>query len=504
MIGGGQRLRSRRAGWHRRAVALLGPVLGLALAACAGRGAGAGPDGGDRPSEGPPVGLHVVEQLEFPPLRFDPAEPERFELSNGVTVFFLRDRSIPLLDLFVSVKGGYAYFDREYFGAGSALPSLLRNGGTRSLPPDSLDELIEFHALGLSTSSNGARIMLGITGLSRQLDLVADLWGDILLHPRFDADAVETWRVRELESVRRTGDFPGSLAVIEFNHLAYGDHPTGWIMEEADLTPDRLRHERLVMLHDRIVCPEGAVIGAAGDVSREDLVAALERALAGWDRCGQELVAPPPPDLRMDPNLYVIHKPIAQSSIVAGQPGGVLLEESEDYFASRVANWIVGGSGFTSRLVSRLRTEEGLAYSAATIWGVAREYPRIFGAITHTKSESTVQATEMILETISDALENPPTRAEVELARDAIVNGFVFGFNSPTQVVARQVSYLADGFPADWLARYLDGIRNVDSGSVTRVLRRHVEPENMTILIVGDTAAFDPEALGTPVYLPGR
>lgn len=483
-------------------------VLTLALAACAGRGGpGAGTEEGVRGEDrgdGPPVGLHVVEQLEFPPLRFEPMEPEQFELSNGVTVFYMRNRSIPLVDLFVSVKGGYAYFDREHFGAASALPSLLRNGGTRTLSPDSLDELMAFHALGLSTSSNGSRLMLAMTGLNRQLDLVADLWGDILLNPGFDEDALERWRLQELESVRRAGDFPGSLAVIEFNHLVFGDHPTGWIMEEEDLTPERMQPERLAMLHQRIVCPESSVIGAAGDISREDLTAALERALAGWEPCDTELEPPPLPDMQMDPTVYVVPKQVGQSTIAIGQPGGVLLEESEDYFASRVANWVIGGSGFTSRLVSRLRTEEGLAYSAASIWGVARNYPRIFGAITHTKSESTVAATRMTVATLADAVANPPTSDEVALARDAIINGFVFGFNSPTQVVARQVSYLADGFPSDWLARYLDGIRDVDSTTVAAALRRHVDPENFTILIVGDTAAFDPEELGPTVYLPAR
>ncbi|HSH46854.1 MAG TPA: hypothetical protein VK966_13490, partial [Longimicrobiales bacterium] len=285
----------------RRSTAMavfLAAVLLPGLGACAGmtQSDGASPSGSAEP--GPPVGLHVVRALEFPPIQFDPPEPERFELSNGVTVFFLRDQSIPLVDVFVSVRGGYAYFDRSVYGPASALPSLVRNGGTRSLPPDSLDELIEFHALGLTVSSNGARMMLGLSGLDRQIDLVADLMGDILLNPRFDRDAVERWRLRELEAVRRAGDFPGSLAVLRFNRLAFGDHPTGWIMETSDLVPEKFEPETLRSLHQRIVCPEGAVIGAAGDVTREELEDALERALGDWEPCDQELETPAPPDLQ--------------------------------------------------------------------------------------------------------------------------------------------------------------------------------------------------------------
>ncbi|MBW3554825.1 MAG: insulinase family protein [Gemmatimonadetes bacterium] len=495
------------------AFAAAAPVLVLALAAiggCAGRGEPAPGDvtpavaAGPGPEAGPPVGLRVIRRLRYPRLRFDPPSPERFQLSNGVTVFFLRDRTLPVVDLFIDLKGGYIYFDREYFGAASALPSLLRNGGTASFPPDSVDELIEFHALGISTSADGGRMLIGVSGLSRQLDLLATLWGEILLKPRFDADAVERWRLRELESVRRIGDFPGSLAVLEFNQLMYGDHPTGWVMNEHDLTPGKLAADRLRVLHGRMLCPQGAVIGAAGDVSREELRETLERALAGWDRCDSALTPPAPPELAHDASVYVIPKTLSQSTIVVGQPGGVLLGESAGYFASRVANWVIGGSGFTSRLMNRLRTQEGLAYSAASIWGTARDHPRIFGAITHTKSESTIAATRMILETMRAAVDSPPGREEVELAREAIVNGFVFGFSSPVQVVARQVTYLADGFPADWLTRYVEGIRDVDSASVARVLDRHVHPSRFTILIVGDTTRFDASLLGPVRYLPVR
>lgn len=498
----------------RSRIALLGLAAALSLPLLAGAGGCAtfrSPEPGTPEAaadsllkrSGPPVGLHVVERLRFEPLEFQPPKPERFTLSNGVTVFFLRDESLPVVDVFIDFKGGYLYFDREEYGAAAALLPLMRNGGTRSLTPDSVDALIEFNALGMSTSSDGGRMLLGVSGLRRQLDLAIDLWGDILLHPRFDSTAVERWRVRELESVRRVGDFPGSLAVLEFNRLMYGEHPTGWIMEEVDLVTERVRPERLRSIHRRVMCPETAVIGAAGDVSRAELEAALERALAGWEPCGTQLEAPALPRLQRDPRVYVIPKALSQSTIVIGQPGGVLLEESDDYFASRIANWVIGGSGFSSRLVSRLRTEEGLAYTAASIWGTARDHERIFGAITHTKGESTVDAARTVLETLGFALSDPPDREEVELARESIANGFVFGFSSPAQVVARQVNYLAEGFPADWLSRYLRGIRGVTRDDVASVLRRRIDPAAFTILIVGDTSMFDPGQLG-PVTILGE
>lgn len=501
-----------------RRIALAAAVLGAATAAW-GCGSG-GPFGtmageppvpqdslaGSAPARygSPPVGLEVVERLEFAPLEFEPPSPDRFELSNGVTVFHLRDATLPVVNLFITFKGGYSYFDREQFGAATALLPLMRNGGTRYLTPDSLDALIEFNALGLSTSTDGGRMMLGVSMLRRQLELAVGVWSDILLHPRFDPDATELWRVRELEAARRLGDFPGSLAVLEFNRLMYADHPTGWMMTQADLLPERVDSARLAWLHRRIVCPGTAVIGAAGDVSQDELKAVLEQTLGSWQPCDAPLEPPPLPDLRRSPGVYLIPKELSQSTVVIGQPGGVLLEESTDYFASRIANWVIGGSGFTSRLMARLRTEEGLAYTAASIWGAARNHERIFGAITHTRAEKTVEAAQMVIDVLGGATTDPPDREHVELARESIVNGFVFGFGSPAQVVARQVSYLAAGFPADWLARYLRGIRDVSTSDVARVLRRRIDPDGFTILIVGDTTQFDASRLGPVTVLPPR
>lgn len=476
---------------------------------CGALGSGRGADGPGAPGDSvagpemPPVGREAVRRLEFPPLEFDPPEPERFELSNGVTVFFLRDATLPLVDVFANVRGGYVHFGREHFATASGLLPLMRNGGTRTFTVDSLDAHVDFHALGLSTSMDGARMILRVSGLRRQLDLLMELWSDMLLRPRFDPEAAERWRVRELETVRRRADFPGSLAVQEFNRLLYGDHPTGWLMTEADLAPERLSGDRLRALHDRTVCPEHAIIGAAGAVDRDTLRAALERALGDWAPCTGELDAPPPPALQPDPRVYVVPSTFDQSTVVVGQPGGVVMEDSSDYYASRVANWVIGGSGFTSRLTTRVRTEEGLAYSAASVWGTARDHQRILGAITHTSAERTVDAARLVLNTLRDARDDPPSADEVRLAQDAIVNGFVFGFGNSAQVVARQVGYLADGLPGDWLARYLRGIQAVEPPDVARVIRRHLDPDAFTILIVGDTTRFDPSVLGPVTILDG-
>jgi zinc protease len=120
------------------------------------------------------------------------------------------------------------------------------------------------------------------------------------------------------------------------------------------------------------------------------------------------------------------------------------------------------------------------------------------GAVTQTKSGSTIAAIRLILDIMEEMREAPPRREEVDHAINQIVNGFVFNFQEPAQILSRQMFYLSEGLPGDWLERYVDGIQRVSPSDIQRVFRNHVRPEDMVILILGDPEHFDlpPETLG--------
>ncbi|MEJ2679630.1 MAG: pitrilysin family protein [Gemmatimonadota bacterium] len=451
----------------------------------------------------PPVGRKAVEALRYPRLKFKAPEPTHFRLSNGVTVFYLYDASLPLVDLIAEFRGGYAYLPRDQYAAASAMAPLLRTGGTARLTPDSVDALVEDYALGITTASSGGRYLLAMNTLTQNLNVAFNLWADMILRPRFDPEQVETWRTRELEAARRIADFPGSLAVLEFNRVMFGDHPTGWMMKPSDLTRARLSPAVMRATHREIFCPQNAVFGVSGDITEAAARTRLEAAFGHWAPCPAKLKEPPSPRIESGRHVYVIRKDIPQSTIVVGEGGGVLLADDSDYYASRIANWILGGGGFSSRLVQRLRTDEGLAYTAASVWGASKEHQRIVGAITHTKASSTIRATRLILSTMEDMRMQAPSDSEVALARESIVNGFVFSFSSPAQIVSRKMGFLLDDFPEDWLSRYLRGVEAVKPADVLFVMRRYVDPTQMVILIVGDVPQFDanPDVLGPVTVL---
>ena len=179
---------------------------------------------------------------------------------------------------------------------------------------------------------------------TRHLDLALRLWVEVLRYPRFDPERVESWRLRQLELVRRGEDQPGSVAVRTFNRVLFGDHPIGWNLTPEDLAPGVLTGERLRRLHEAITCADNMTLGVVGDISRADAAAKLEAAFGDMPACAQPLVPPDPPVIRDEAGVFIVHKAVNQTSLVMGQPGGILQRDDPEYYAAQIANWILGGA----------------------------------------------------------------------------------------------------------------------------------------------------------------
>ena len=438
----------------------------------------------------PRIGRDAALALPVRPIDFDPPEPE-LRTVRGVRVLYLEDHTLPLVSILARFRGGYGRLGRDMYGAGTALPTLLRYGGTESLSPEALDEQLEFFALQTSFGGGGEAIFASLNTLTEHVDTAVALWGDMLRRPGFDSAQIEVWRGSELERVLRRPDDPGRLAYSEFNRLLYGDHPVGWEMAPRDLEPEDLERERLRALHRLIVCPGNLILGVTGDAAWHEIEPVLDRLLADWPACTGPLPPAPEPDILREAGVFVIPRDLDQSVIVMAHPTGVHQDGSPEYFSAQIGNSILGGGGFSSRLLSRVRTEEGYAYSASSLWTTPRRFDGIVGAITRTRAENTVPAIALILDVLEESREKAPTGEELGTAVDQIVNGFVFNFEDAAQIVSRRMVYLSADMPSDWLEQYLAGIQAVTPESVRAVFDEHLRPRDMTILVVGD-----PERIG--------
>jgi len=443
-----------------------------------------------------PAGREILESLDTLPLEFSPPRVEEREIRD-VDVMLLEDHTLPLVTFYAYFRGGYGLFDRSHYGAAMGLPALMRYGGTTLRTPIEVDETIQFYALQTTFGSGGGSVTTSINTLVEHVDTALALWGELLARPAFAEDEILAWRDRQLEAVRRRADDPARLAFREMNRLLYGDHPVGWEMNTSDLMPERLTADRFRSVHARVVCRDNLVMGVTGDVDWIDIRPKLDLLVSRIPDCLDDLPEPPKPEIRRGGGVFVVEKEIEQAVIVMAHPTDVRLEDDEEYFSAMIGNSILGGGGFSSRILRRVRTERGFAYSATSLWTTPRLHEGIVGAITRTGPEHVVEAVELILGTMSEMRERAPDPGEVRTTVDGIVNGFVFNFDSPAQIVSRSVFYRAQELPEDWLSRYLDGVRGVTPLDVQRVFATHLRPEEMTILVVGDPDRIGRDALAT-------
>jgi len=439
-------------------------------------------------------GREAIEAIDYEPLEFTPPTPDRHEI-DGVAVLTLEDRALPLVTVIARFRGGYGLFDREWYAATVGLPAMLRYGGTTELTPDSVEQLFDYYAIQTSFESGGVGVGSTLNTVTENLDTSLDLWWSLITEPGFDQEQIDIWRGRQIEGVLRRADDPGGLAYSAFNRLLYGDHSIGWEMSEADLAPEHVTPERFRRMHERLICRENMILGVAGDLSWEEGEPRLRALVEQVPPCEETLPASQIPEIRSERGVFLIERDLEQSVVIMAHPTTVRLADEPSFFAATIGNAILGGGGFSSRILQRVRSDEGYAYSASSLWTTPRRYDGLVGAITRTRPENTVPAIRVILDSMEELRDAPPTEAELKTAVDRIVNGYVFNFQMPDQIVSRMMLYVSGELPEDWLERYAEGVQEVTTADIREVFAEHLRPEDMTILVVGDPERIGMDAL---------
>jgi zinc protease len=250
----------------------------------------------------------------------------------------------------------------------------------------------------------------------------------------------------------------------------------------------------------RFVRPDNMFLAVVGDFSVDELAAKVQARLGDWNASGPvNLPTMPAVEPRFERGVYVLSRNLTQSNVVLGHFG--IRRSNPDRYAIQIMDMILGGGGFTSRIMERVRTEEGLAYSVFSAFPTTTRDVSLFRVTVQTKNENVSRAVATILEEMSRMRDTPVTEAELEGAKEALINSFVFRFTSRFSVVTQLLTLELDDYPPDYLDTLLDRYRAVTREDVQRVARQYLRPDATTILIVGDGERFE---AGLPAFGPVR
>ncbi len=428
-------------------------------------------------------------QLSFPPLRdLQLPHVERVVLPNGLVLYLVEDHTLPKVEGAVLIKAGARFEPADKIGLASILGQVIRTGGSTSRPGEEIDRLLANVGAVVETSIDTTSANASLFALKEDLPLALEILADLLQHPALPQDKIDLAKTQERTAVSRRNDDVGSIADREFEKLVYGaDSPYARHTEYE--TIQTVTRDDLVAFHRRYFQPNQAIIGLWGDFNPAQTRALVEKHFGAWPR--QEVELPPLPAVPADwqGSIGFIQKDdVNQTNLRIGHPGGRY--DDPDYYSLIVMAEVLGG-GLSSRLFRRIRSDLGLAYASFAAWQAAFDHPGRFYIRVDTKSESTVQALRETLQEVRRLTTEPVSQEELRVAKEGILNSFVFNFDTTGEIVRRLMAYEYYNYPRDFLERYKAGIEKVTADDVLRAAARHVQPDKLVILAAGRQQDFD-------------
>lgn len=430
------------------------------------------------------------EKIEFRPLEFQAPSAKDFRttLSSGVPVYMAPSSEFPLVQITFSFKGGEYLDPADKVGLASMTASMIRRGGTTSIPSDELDERLDYLAAVATMGSGDTFSMASLNCLSSNVDESFGLFMDMLKHPGFQEDKTQIYRDEALEQMKQRNDDANPIAAREWQALLYGrDHFEARQTTKASL--ESITSSDMRAFAQKVFQPGNLIIGVTGDFKKDEMVARLEKALEGWAK-GERMPDAPAPTAAITPGVYRVEKDIPQGKVFLGHRG--VSRDDPDYFPLLIMNDVLGGGGFTSRLMSRIRSDEGLSYGVRSAWDMPVDYPGAFSVTYASKNPTVALALKICLEEIEKIRTQEVPESEIETARASFIETFPRTFESKQAMIGVFINDEWTKRPADYWTNYRENIRKVNAADVTRVAQKHMTPENLAILVVGKWSEIEP------------
>lgn len=427
------------------------------------------------------------EKLTYPPLKFQPpkAADYRVALKSGAVAYVVPDHELPLVNVTVYVRTGQYNEPAGKEGLAELLGRVLVRGGIKSKTAEELEERLAFLAAHLESQVADTQGTVMLNLLSKDLDEGLGLLREVLSTPRFQDDKTALHKQQILQAMKQRNDESASIESRERNRLLYGDNFfINKLATESSL--NSLTKADLENFHRAWFHPANFILAVNGDFDRDAMIAKLEKLFDAWPFSGQK--SPPvPTDTKMAaPGLYIVDKDVNQGRVSVLLSG--IMRTDPDYVASQVMNNILGGGGFTSRIMNRVRSEEGLAYHAFSLMPGGIFYSGMFDAGFQSKSRTVAYATSIVLEEIKRLAAEPVKEQELTVARNSFIDTFPRAFATKTQVANALANEEFTGRYAaipDWFEKYTARFAAVTPEDVQRVAKRFLKSNDAVILVVG-------------------
>jgi zinc protease len=447
------------------------------------------------------------EQIPIPTLHeFHPQQPKRVELKNGIVIFLQEDHELPFVSGSVLIPGGGRDVDPSNAGLIGIYQQAWRTSGSEKMGGDAMDDLLEAKAAHIETEGDEDSTELSWDSLKGDADQVFSLAMDLLFHPKFSAEKLQLAEQQGATGIVRRNDDEEEIAEREAAKLVYGAN-SPYARQPELATIAKITLADLQAWHDRTLKGK-LIIGISGDF---DAAAMEAKVRAVFEPLPTATPEPPRHDEFAGPKpgaYFIDKKDVNQSNVQIVALG--IDRHNPDVPAIVIMDEILSG-GFGSRLFQKVRTQLALAYEVGGGFDLPYDHPGTFTVDVLTKSVSTVDATKAAEAEIAGLNTRPFTEAELQRAKDDILNSFLFRYDTRDKILAEREKLEFYGYPADYLESYRAALEKVTLEDVTAAAKKYIHPEKLAVLVVGNGSEIKPPVddlgMGAPqvvdITIPG-
>src|SRR5680860_353890 len=414
---------------------------------------------------------------------------------GGIKAWLVESHANPLIALRFAFRGGASQDDPGKDGLAYFVTAMM-DEGAGDLGSTAFQEREQELAMRMSFDASRDVMLGNVQTLTENKDAVFDLVRLVLSQPRFDDDALERVRAQILAGLKFDENDPETVASLAWDRLAFRDHPYGRPVKGtaapiAAITPDDLHdYVRRVFARDKLV------ISVVGDIDADELGKALDK-MFGDLPADSDLVTVAEADPPLGPTREIIVMDVPQSVAQFGLRG--IGRQDKDFIAAYVLNYIIGGGGFSSRLMEEVREKRGLAYSV-----YSNLYPYQHGAVfvgnVATKNEALGQSLTVIEDELRRIADEGPTAEELASATSYLTGAYALRFESSTSIASQLLWLQIEDLGLDYIGKRNALVEAVTLEDIKRVAKNLLTADRLITTIVG--RPVEP-AGATPEGAPG-
>jgi len=419
----------------------------------------------------------------FAPVAAQAADVKPVNMGKGVEVWFQEDHTLPIIAMTVALPAGSGYDPADKAGLASFAAALM-DEGAGPYSSDAFQTALSDRGIRFSASPDRDWTTITLVTLKENAKDAFRLLGVALSKPHFDNAAIARVRAQILASLQFDQEDPSSIAAKVFFMRFFAGHSYGHPVEGYMQSVASISRNDIVAFARNHWVRGGMHVAVSGDVDQATLKSLLSSAFSALP---QKAPPPIPAVHRMgSPGTKIVPMPVPQPNIVFGLPS--LSRKDKDFIPLYVANYILGGGGFSSRLTTEVREKRGLTYNISTSVNTLAHAGYFAGQVA-TKAGSVDETVKVIRQTIADFAANGATQKELDDAKTYLTGSYPLAFASNTGIAAQLNAFQDAGLPISYLKNRNSLINAVTLDDIRRAAKRVWSNPRITFVIAGNPAS---------------